>query len=120
MMIRTLRPHEIFVFGSNTTGRHGKGAALQARTSFGAKQGVGEGLTGACYAFPTLDHKFQRRSMIELAKSRDLLYEVCDDNPSKTFLLTKVGCGLAGFPERDMMALFTCHPTNLVLPEDWE
>src|SRR5262249_41455073 len=34
---------EIFVFGSNEAGRHGKGAALHARKHYGAKYGVGFG-----------------------------------------------------------------------------
>lgn len=45
----------IFVFGSNPTGIHGAGAAKVAREQFGAKAGVGEGLTGNSYALPTKD-----------------------------------------------------------------
>ena len=46
---------QIFVFGSNLAGRHGKGAALHARSYYGAKYGVGEGRTGKSYAVPTKD-----------------------------------------------------------------
>ena len=52
-MITELKRNEIFVFGSNLAGNHAGGAALQAK-SFGAEDGVGEGLTRECYAFPTL------------------------------------------------------------------
>lgn len=45
----------IFVFGSNLKGIHGAGAARTAKNSFGAKDGVGEGLTGDAYALPTKD-----------------------------------------------------------------
>ena len=37
--INKLEPHQIFVFGSNPQGRHGKGAALIAKQLFGAKVG---------------------------------------------------------------------------------
>lgn len=118
-MIVALKSNEVFVFGSNEAGRHGAGAALQARRKFGAEYGVGEGLTGQCYAFPTLDGSLHRRSRVQLLASRDRLYEVCEANPGKSFLLTKVGCGLAGFAEADMRAMFALPPKNLVLPEDW-
>lgn len=117
--ITHLEPNSIFVFGSNLAGRHGKGAALQARKQFGAVYGVGEGLTGQCYAFPTLDGKLRRRLLSELEESRDKLYKSCMDNPSLRFLLTKVGTGLAGESEGTMMRLFSNPPANLILPEDW-
>ena len=119
-MITELKPNEIFVFGSNLAGRHGAGAARQAREQFGAPMGVGEGLTGRSYAFPTLDENLNRRSMKDLRESRARLYFTCEENPELTFLLTKVGCGLAGYPEADMRALFVNAPANLILPEDWQ
>jgi hypothetical protein len=119
MIITKLNPNEIFVFGSNMAGRHGAGAARQAAEMFGAKYGVGEGLTGQCYAFPTLDRHLQQVSESELRHSRDILYAVCIARPDKRFLLTKVGCGLAGYPEDTMRALFSEAPANLILPEDW-
>ncbi len=122
-MITQLQPNEIFVFGSNTAGRHGRGAALQAKDQFGAVYGVGEGLTGQCYAFPTLDgshNQLRPLNTHSLRESRNKLYTCCDANPDKIFLLTKVGCGLAGYDEDYMRSFFiTNPPDNLVLPEDW-
>lgn len=118
-MITDLDPDEIFVFGSNLAGRHGAGAALQARKQFGAKLGCGTGLTGQCYAFPTLDKNLSQLSIDRLKKERDDLYRCCYDRPEKRFLLTKVGCGIAGYPEETMRALFANPPENLILPEDW-
>ncbi len=118
-MITKLAPNEIFVFGSNLAGRHGKGAALQALQNFGAVYGVGEGLMGRSYAFPTLDYTLKRRSMDELVLSRGALYRCCLKHSDWCFLLTKVGCGLAGYPEELMRLLFENHPANLVLPEGW-
>ncbi len=125
-MIMKLAPNEIFVFGSNTAGRHGRGAALQALQQFGAVYGVGEGLTGQTYAFPTLDGsngKLIQLPHCALQASRDRLYECCEANPGKRFLLTKVGCGLAGYAEFEIVSLFSYpphRPENLILPEDWE
>ena len=118
-MITKLEPSEIFVFGSNLAGVHGAGAALQARRQFGARLGIGEGRTGQTYAFPTLDENLQKRNIADIELSRDALFRCCAEFPYLRFLLTKVGCGLAGYPEAQMRALFTEHPENLILPEDW-
>jgi len=120
-MINKLTKNEIFVFGSNLNGSHGGGAALQAKNDFGAEEGIGEGLTGQCYAFPTLNKKMRKVSKKALIKSRKKLYECALENPKKKFLLTKVGCGIAGFDE-DFMKSIMCLcdiPNNVVLPEGW-
>jgi hypothetical protein len=121
-MITTLEPKQIFVFGSNTAGVHGAGAALQARKQFGAVLGVGEGMTGQTYAFPTLTANLKQVTFGDLIKSRERFYAVARENPDLSFLLTKVGCGLAGFPEALMRGIFLDdaeRPCNVVLPEDW-
>jgi hypothetical protein len=118
-MITHLKPNEIFVFGSNLGGRHAGGAARLAAERFGAEEGVGEGLTGQSYAFPTLTANFAMVSMEALERSRDRLYETARAHPKKTFLLTKVGCGIAGFAEEEIRPLFRNPPANVVLPEDW-
>jgi hypothetical protein len=119
-VITQLEPNEIFVFGSNTAGRHGAGAALQAHRQWGAELGVGKGLTGQCYAFPTLNGRLDQLTWEELAASVIKLYEFCYQNPQLTFLLTKVGCGLADYPEAYIRALFHAPPPNLILPLDWQ
>lgn len=134
-MITELKPNEIFVFGSNTAGIHGRGAAKQAVEHFGAQRRIGEGLTGQCYALPTLDaHSGEERFLtqrteVELIESIRLFYQCCADNPEKTFLLTKVGCGLAGYTEEYMKYLFSAPvlflcapgpPSNIVWPEGWQ
>lgn len=121
--IMQLEPNEIFIFGSNTAGKHGAGAALQARLSWGAKWGIGEGITGQCYAFPTLDGSNSQLTQLPieaLVASRDRLYSTCAQHTDKIFLLTKVGCGLAGYPEETMRGLFVDPPANLILPLDWQ
>lgn len=118
-MIERLSPDEIFVFGSNLMGDNIGGAARQAKDKFGAEDGIGEGLSGRCYAFPTLTKLFEKRKYLELEESKNRLYATARALPEKTFLLTKVGCGIAGYPENVMKVLFTNAPKNIVMPEGW-
>jgi len=119
-MIQSLKPNELFVFGSNLAGSHGAGAAAQARKDFGAEWGVGEGITGQSYAFPTLDENLGKRTDEELKKSVLELYETCEENSNKTFLLTPVGTGIAGYSVDYMKSLFTNPPENLIMPEEFK
>lgn len=118
-MITELKPHQIFVFGSNRLGHHIGGAAKQANVEFGAEWGIGEGLSGKTYAFPTLEPEMTQVGQRSLEHSRDRLYATCRTLPEKEFLLTKVGCGIANHDESKMKVLFTSPPENLILPEDW-
>lgn len=118
-MIKSLEPNQVFVFGSNLAGNHVGGAARQAREEFGAEEGIGEGMTGRCYAFPTLDASFQQRTDEDLRWSIREFYRVAKANPDKQFLLTKVGCGIAGYSEEYMKQLFCDTPANVVLPFEW-
>lgn len=111
--VDALEPGEIFVFGSNIQGAHGGGAARIAHQRFGAEYGVGEGLTGQSYALPTMEGRdaFQSaaRRFVDFAGSRrDLV-----------FLLTKVGCGIAGYDESDVAEWFSDTPDNVVKPPGW-
>ena len=118
--ITELKPNQIFVFGSNLNGNHAGGSARLAQEKFGAEEGVGEGLTGQCYAFPTLDTNMKKVTKKALEASRDLLYKIAEENKDKQFLLTKVGCGIAGFTEDDMKAIFKGDkPSNVVMPAGW-
>jgi hypothetical protein len=119
-MITKLKKNEIFVFGSNANGAHAGGAALQAFQKFGARIGIEEGLTGRSYAFPTLDKNMKKVSITAFKKSVTKLYTTANEYPDKKFLLTKVGCGIAGFDESEVKALFVNAPENVILPEDWK
>ena len=120
-MITELKENEIFVFGSNLAGLHGGGAARQAFDLFDAQWGIGEGLTGKCYAFPTLDGKGDKRPEEDLLESIRKFYHCAEENPQKIFLLTKVGCGIAGYQEEYMCKLFMVleAPKNVTKPESW-
>ncbi len=73
--ITSLKDNEIFVFGSNKEGMHGGGAARIAYEDFGAEWGVGIGMTGQCYAIPTMD------------RSIDIIRRYVDDNRCKKRLI---------------------------------
>ena len=117
--IQRLEPNEIFCFGSNLRGVHGKGAALQAYRDFGAEYGVGEGLTGQCYALPTLGRNLEQLTGICLASVISKFNATVREHPELQFLLTKVGCGLAGYDEEYMKSFFTESPSNVIKPEGW-
>lgn len=110
---------KIFVFGSNLAGRHGKGAALEARIKYGAEYGVGEGRTGSAYAIPTKDLYLRPCSLgsIEMAVESFLRYAV--RNSDLTFLVTRIGCGLAGYTDEAIAPMFKNAPDNCELPEGW-
>jgi len=114
---------KIFVFGSNTRGIHGAGAAKEARLKHGAVWGVGEGMMGSSYAIPTKDRDLKPRTLEEIRASvetfkafaREML-----DVPGMIFEVTRVGCGLAGFTDNQIAPMFADAPHNCALPPAWE
>ena len=105
-LITKLADNEIFVFGSNQAGRHGKGAAKQA-LGFGAKWGQAEGLQGRTYGIPTKNFSIKRTlSISEIKPYVDRFIQCAKDNPDLTFLVTEVGCGLAGLNHKEVAPLF--------------
>lgn len=98
--------NQIFVFGSNLAGRHGRGAALFARNHYGAVYGVGEGLTGKAYAIPTKDNQLKTRTLKEIEESISTFVCFAGANPDKMFLVTPIGTGLAGYTKRDIAEIF--------------
>lgn len=119
--IIALESNQVFVFGSNLAGRHGAGAALQAYQKFGAEWGVGEGLTGRCYALPTKDRQIESLPLSEIQVAVGTFAHAAMENPDKEFLVTKIGCGLAGFTVEEIAPLFrpVRHLENVVLPKEF-
>lgn len=96
----------IFVFGSNLGGKHGKGAAKTALT-WGAKWGQAAGLQGKTYGIPTKDASIRRVLTIpEIKVFVDEFIEFAKSNTQLVFLVTEVGCGLAGYKPKDIAPLF--------------
>ncbi len=99
--ISSLRDGEIFVFGSNLAGAHGGGAARIAVERFGAVMGQGVGLQGQSYAIPTM-----QGGVSTIVPYVDEFIQFAKEHPEMTFLVTRIGCGIAGFTDREIAPLF--------------
>lgn len=100
-MITELKPNEIFVFGSNLAGLHGGGAARTAMNKFGAVWGQGVGLQGQSYAIPTMHGGVHR-----IQPYVDEFIIFAEEHPEMNFLVTRIGCGIAGFKDEEISPLF--------------
>lgn len=112
--ITYLRPNEVFVFGSNIQGLHRSGAAKCAYENFGAVKGLGVGFAGQSYAIPTM------QGGIETIKPYvDQFIEFAQSRKDLTFLVTPIGCGIAGFKPEQIALLFekALDLPNVVMPE---
>ena len=99
--IEGLQEGQIFVFGSNDMGHHDGGAARIALEKFGAIYGQGRGLQGRSYAIPTMTG-----SLAAIAREVDEFIMFADSHPDRTFLVTRIGCGIAGWRDEDIAPLF--------------
>lgn len=114
--IDSLKENEIFVFGSNLAGMHGGGAARIARLHFGAVMGQGVGLQGQSYAIPTMQGGVETiRPYVE----EFIIF--AHQHPELHFLVTPIGCGIAGFEAEDIAPLFkkAKEMKNISLPESF-
>lgn len=112
--ITELKPDEVFVFGSNLAGMHGGGAAYVAFKKFGAIMGCGVGLQGQSYAIPTM------QGGVETIKPYvDEFITFVADHPELFFYVTRIGCGIAGFRDKEIAPLFAkaIGLENVCLPE---
>ncbi len=104
--ITSLEPNQIFVFGSNEGGKHGAGAAKQAM-KWGAKWGTAEGLAGQTYAIPTKNFLITKTlSVSKIGGYIDNFVEFARQRPDLEFLVTEIGCGLAGLTPEQVAPLF--------------
>lgn len=112
--ITELGSNEIFVFGSNSDGHHGGGAARLAYEKFGARWGQATGLQGRSYAIPTMfgsQHPIQNHV--------DTFTQFAADHPELVFLVTEIGCGIAGFTPAQIAPMFAraARLENVALPQ---
>ena len=96
----------VFVFGSNLAGRHGAGAAKEALKHWGAIYGVGHGRQGDSYAIPTKDHHLNPLSLDTIHNYVKVFIQYAAFTPGVQFILTPVGCGLAGYKPDEIAPMF--------------
>lgn len=118
--ITELQPDEVFVFGSNEAGAHGAGAALRA-LDFGAIVGQGYGPQGKAFAIPTKNGWIRTLPVEEIGKYVTRFIEYAKERPETKFLVTPIGCGLAGYKFEDIAPLFkdALGISNIILPEEF-
>jgi hypothetical protein len=114
--ITHLEENEIFVFGSNLEGLHGGGAARVAYKYFGAVWGQGVGLQGQTYAIPTMQGGVET-----ISPYIDEFISFAKQHPELIFLVTRIGCGIAGFSDSDIAPLFASaiDVENIILPKSF-
>lgn len=116
--IDRLEPHQVFVFGSNLAGRHGAGAAKHA-LAFGALYGIGIGPMGRTYAVPTKGRQLEVLPLERIKLYVGIFLVHVLNHPDKQFLVTRIGCGLAGYAPAQIGPMFHPHPPNVVLPKEF-
>lgn len=104
--ISELNSNQIFVFGSNLLGKHGGGAAKTAADKFGAKEGVGFGPTGQSYAIPTKRNFSETLNLDVIAIYVKKFCIYAKQKNKEEFLVTEIGCGLAGLSPNDIAPMF--------------
>lgn len=110
---------KIFVFGSNLAGRHGKGAALEAKRKHGAIYGQGVGLQGRSYAIPTKDAQLKTLPLEKIKPYVEQFLQFAKDHPQHVFWVTPIGCGLAGYHPLDIAWMFRGASGNVDLPGEF-
>lgn len=115
-LIKKVAEDEVFVFGSNLEGRHAGGAARAAYDHFGAVWGQGVGIQGQSYAIPTM-----HGDVDEIKPYVDDFIEYAKEHLEKKFLVTPIGCGIAGFTPEEIAPLFAGAKDmeNVWLPESF-
>lgn len=111
---------QIFVFGSNLAGRHGRGSALEAVRYHGAKIGVGSGPQGNAYGIPTKDAQLNILPLEEIRPfvNHFIVYaSLCQD---AIFNVVAIGCGLAGYRPEQIAPMFKHAPDNVRLPDEFK
>lgn len=113
--IAQLKPNEVFVFGSNAQGMHYGGAAAFAVAHFGAVMGNGEGMQGQTYAIPTMEGLDNLRPAVER------FIEFAKAHTEQIFLVTPIGCGIAGYRPEDIAPMFAeaLPLANVYLPQSF-
>lgn len=119
--IEDLGRDEIFVFGSNEAGIHGAGAARLAHDRFGARLYQGFGLSGRSFAIPTKDWEIEQLNLYYIAMYIYRFVEAAKRWHTHKFMVTQVGCGLAGYTPEQIAPYFKdcIDMENVYLPQSF-
>jgi len=109
----------VFVFGSNESGIHGAGAASHAVNVHGAEMGVGYGPRDKSFALPTKNWYIETLPLERIKPFVDGFLEYARRSPQQLFYVTRIGCGFAGYDDKDIAPLFSGASGNCILPEGW-
>ena len=119
--ITHLEPNQIFVYGANSAGIHGAGAAKLA-LKWGAKM-YEYGLNGQTYGIPTKDRQIYTLPLDKIQLHVNVFLAFAFSHQEYEFLVTKIGCGLALYKPKDIAPLFKIIKTgvfeNVILPEEF-
>ena len=109
----------IFVFGSNLSAIHGAGAAREAELTFGASRKIPSGFSGHSYAIPTKDEKIKTMKLLDIEHYVNV-FSTTTHLFRYNFFITRIGCGLAGFDDKDIAPLFKgCNQKYCSFAEEW-
>lgn len=118
-LITELLPHEVFVFGSNLAGIHGAGAAKMAYDKGWVPWGAGSGWFDRSYAIPTKGHRLDTLTLSHIETKVHSFLAFAQGARGRTFLVTPIGCGLAGYKPSDIAPMFKGHSGNVILPKSF-
>lgn len=110
----------IFVFGSNLQGIHGAGAAKTAFAEYGAKWRMGFGPAGRSFAIPTKDWEIEPLGLGDIYVYIRAFKQYAELRQELVFLVTRIGCGLAGYTDQQIAPMFVGTPKNCIMPEQWQ
>lgn len=111
---------DVFVFGSNLAGRHGKGSALWALKFHGAVYGQAEGRQGKSYAIPTKNVNLRPLSLTDIGAGVEKFIDYAAEHSQERFFVVRIGCGLAGYADAEIAPMFVDAPANCILDPIWD
>lgn len=122
--ILKLKTNQVFVFGSNESGIHGGGAARTAKDHYGAVMGKSYGHYGQSFAIPTKDRFIETMPLERIQKYVTGFLAFAEGNPKKEFIVSQIGCGLAGLQPFQIAPMFRLDRAdtlpNILFDKAWE
>lgn len=108
----------LFVFGSNEAGMH-LGGAAKAAMSKGAVFGHSYGQAGDTWAIPTMDLDLRVMPMARIQQYVTGFLAYAEGHPKLNFQVTRIGCGIAGYSDKQIAPMFVGAPLNCQFDEQW-